>query len=84
MNAHQRLEEPPVIWHPHVQELMSDHEVLESMVFVNEIARQGDDAFRRAGTPLVPHLLNANHAWIHAELDRPRQRTSLEILRGIE
>jgi len=37
-----------MVGHPHVQELMGDHEILKPPFLINKVTRQGDDAFGRA------------------------------------
>jgi hypothetical protein len=52
MQTHERLEQPPVVWHTHVKQLVHDYEILEFRRPIKQILRERDDAAAGARTPL--------------------------------
>ncbi len=60
MHGHQRFEEPAVIGHAQVQQLVRDDKVLESRFPIDQIDGEGHDSRRGARSPRPRHALNAN------------------------
>ena len=54
-----------------VQQLMSDDEILEVGVLIDQVGGQGDDSGCRTRTPLSRHALNANQPRAHTQTLRP-------------
>ena len=71
VRCHQRLEQAAVVRNLEVQEFVHDDEVLEGLVLVVEVDREGDRAGSRAGAPFPGHPLDPNDTRHDAQLDHP-------------
>jgi len=54
-----------------VQELVGNHEILETWLPIGQIISQTNDAGGRAGTPFPFHVLYADDSWLSFQLVRP-------------